>query len=210
MRCAYCHEQLSGVPEFACGDCGTGLHEDCAGTLGRCPTLGCSGSGFAELAAPFEGFSTRRRGLWIAGALAPLLACVFEALGANVQEGIHFHAFFALGHEPLRFGVALAPAVVLALALPGLIGIGLVLRRHFAAAKPVLALAIVVALVQSLLSVALGPHVVLLPFLALSTCADAWQQAKRYRPRRPTAAARPGEQAPSAIGRDRKTPVRGD
>jgi len=42
-RCAYCHEDVTGLePDLvACATCSTVLHEGCWGELGRCPVLGC-------------------------------------------------------------------------------------------------------------------------------------------------------------------------
>jgi hypothetical protein len=42
-RCAFCHDGLAGEATSKCAGCGTIMHADCAGELGRCPTLGCSG-----------------------------------------------------------------------------------------------------------------------------------------------------------------------
>lgn len=40
LRCAYCHDALSG-PEAKCSGCGTVLHDDCRAELVRCPTFAC-------------------------------------------------------------------------------------------------------------------------------------------------------------------------
>ncbi len=41
-RCAFCHATDRRTPLVACSGCGAGLHVDCWGDAGACPTLGCA------------------------------------------------------------------------------------------------------------------------------------------------------------------------
>ncbi|MCO5170037.1 MAG: PHD finger domain-containing protein [Planctomycetes bacterium] len=43
LRCAVCHDDLEGGEVRRCAGCRTALHAECARTLRRCPTRGCSG-----------------------------------------------------------------------------------------------------------------------------------------------------------------------
>lgn len=54
-RCAYCHDALDAEAAATCGDCGVGMHADCADALGRCPTVGCPGAWIAPTPAGARG-----------------------------------------------------------------------------------------------------------------------------------------------------------
>jgi len=76
LRCAYCHDRVAGRDALACDACWTHLHPACAEELGRCPTLGCRGAGWAP--------SKRVRWEELVRAAAPWLALgeVLDAAGA--------------------------------------------------------------------------------------------------------------------------------
>ncbi|MGE0711543.1 MAG: hypothetical protein AB7N76_30080 [Planctomycetota bacterium] len=44
LRCGLCHDE-DLLDAARCGGCGVLLHPECAAELGRCPTLGCTGTG---------------------------------------------------------------------------------------------------------------------------------------------------------------------
>lgn len=70
--CAVCKGGLQGA-SWSCPDCGTALHDDCAASLGRCPTLGCwEGTPARRLLDAARRPRTLRRAL-LATLAAPLL-----------------------------------------------------------------------------------------------------------------------------------------